>query len=178
MTSDLCFSKLSPDFDRKSFDCGVPELNDFLGKRARKHMTQKMSVTYVLHKKDEAEILGYYTISMAEIRTIDLQEELIRGLPHHPVPAVRLGRLAVSKSHREKGYGSVLLWDAIEKAISLSEEIGVRAVEAHAKDDPARAFYRKHGFISLADDTNHLYLSIDTARRALERLEESPSISD
>lgn len=141
-------------------------------------MTQRMSVTYVLHKEDECEILGYYAISMAEIRMIDLQKELIKGLPRHPVSAVRIGRLAVSKSHREKGYGSELLWDAIERALSLSDQIGARAIEAHAKNDSARKFYLKHGFISLVDDKNHVYILMETAREALERLEEPDTESD
>ncbi len=141
-------------------------------------MTLGMSVTYVLHKEDESEILGYYAIAMAEINTIHLQKELVKGLPRHPIPAVRIGRLAVSNSHREKGYGSELLWDAIERAISLSEQIVARAIEAHAKNDLAREFYLKHGFISLADDLNHLYLFMDTPREALERLEGFDTESD
>ncbi|MBR9975278.1 MAG: GNAT family N-acetyltransferase, partial [Bacteroidetes bacterium] len=91
-----------------------------------------MSVTYVLHRTDEQEILGYYAIAMAEIRTIDLPDALTKGLPRHHVPAVRIGRLAVALAHREKGYGALLLWDAIERSIHLSGQIGARAIEAHA----------------------------------------------
>ncbi|MFZ1730337.1 MAG: GNAT family N-acetyltransferase [Bacteroidota bacterium] len=168
MGSKLRISQFSPGFHRKKFDCGIPELNDFLSKRARKHMTQGMSVTYLLHEADNIEILGYYTISMAEIKTADLQQELIKGLPHHPVPVVRIGRLAVSTSHQEKGYGGILLWDAILRSVLLSDEIGARAIEVHAKNDGARAFYQRHGFISVADDQNHLYLSMENARKAME----------
>jgi GNAT superfamily N-acetyltransferase len=171
MAADLGFSPLSPDFDRAGFDCGVPELNDFLRKRARKQMAQGMSVTYVLHRKDGREILGYYAIAMAEIRTIDLPDALIKGLPRHPVPAVRIGRLAVARAHREKGYGALLLWDAIERSIRLSGQIGARAIEAHAKNDTAREFYLKYGFVSLVDHRHHLYLAMDTARAVLERLD-------
>ncbi|MCB2206212.1 GNAT family N-acetyltransferase [bacterium] len=136
-------------------------------------MKQGMSVTYVLHKENDFGILGFYAISMAEIKTIDIQKNLIKGLPHHPIPAVRIGRLAVSAAHREKGYGGVLLWAAIEKSLSLSNNIGAQAIEAHAKNEMARAFYIKHGFVSLADDKDHMYLAMDTARKALKLLEES-----
>ncbi len=171
MGSDLCISPLGAEFNRHTFDCTIPELNDFLRKRARKHEKQGMSVTYVLHRDNELDILGFYAISMAEIKTNDMQNDLVKELPHHPVPAVRIGRLAVAKAQQEKGYGSALLWDAIERSISLSDEIGARAIEAHAKNDQARAFYLRHGFISLVDDKNHLYLSMDTARKVLEYLE-------
>lgn len=170
MAADLCVSPLSSDFNRAGFHCDVPELNDFLRKRAWKHMAQGMSVTYVLHRKDEREILGYYAIAMAEIRTIDLPDALIKGLPRHPVPAVRIGRLAVARAHREKGYGALLLWDAIERSVRLATHIGARAIEAHAKNAVAREFYIKYGFVSLVDDVQHLYLAMDTARAVLSRL--------
>ena len=167
MASDLCFSLLSKAFDRESFDCGNPDLNVFLRRSARKHMLLKMSSTYVLHRKNESEILAYYAICMGQVELSDLAEESRKKLPHHPIPVVRIARLAVSASHRNKHYGSLSLMDAIHRALRYSSEIGAHAIEVHAADATARAFYVKYGFTRLLDDANHLYLPMSTAGKLL-----------
>jgi hypothetical protein len=39
-------------------------------------------------------------------------------------------------------------------------------IEVDAKDESARAFYSQFGFRSLVDDQLHMYLPMETARRA------------
>jgi len=56
----------------------------------------------------------------------------------------------------------------LSRAIQLSDELGLHAIEVMALSDEARAFYEKYGFLSLLDDKNHLYLSIKTARQAFD----------
>lgn len=170
MDSDLRISKLSRDFDRKTFDCGVVSLTTFLREHAARHMEQRFSTTYVLHSRDETEIRGYYTISMSQIELHDLPEESRKKLPRHPVPAARIGRLAVSVSHQGKHYGMYLLVDAVRRITRLSDAVGAHALEVHAIDESARRFYEKYGFSSLEDDVDHLYLPLATAKIVFEGL--------
>ena len=131
-------------------------------------MEQNVSTTYVLHYCGETEILGYYTISMSQIDLRHLPEEKRKKLPRHPIPAARIGRLAVSVSHRGKHFGMYLLVDAVRRITRLSTDIGVYALEVDAIDEHARKFYERFGFISLEDDVDHLYLPIGTANVALK----------
>jgi len=170
MASDPRISKLSRDFDRKPFECGVMSLTTFLREHALRQMEQKFSTTYVLHSRGETEIRGYYTISMSLIELHDMPEESRRKLPRHPVPAVRIGRLAVAVSYQRKHYGSYLLVDAFRRITRLSADIGVHAVEVDAIDENARRFYEKYGFCSLEDDVDHLYLPLATAKSVFEGL--------
>ena len=53
------------------------------------------------------QIAGYYTLASASILLSDLPETLAKKLPRYPsVPAVRMGRLAVSDSFKGKGLGA------------------------------------------------------------------------
>src|SRR3989338_2192553 len=68
-----------------------------------------------------------------------------RSMPG-PVPVVVLARLAVD--HRAQGLnlGSALLQDAVNRAVSVSQNAGVRALLVHALHDRAKAFYEHYGF--------------------------------
>lgn len=46
----------------------------------------------------------------------------------------------------------------------MAERIGVFAVDLVSKDDDAKRFYLKYGFIPLQDDPFHLYLPMATVR--------------
>jgi len=57
-----------------------------------------------------------------------------------PIPAVLIGRLALDKAYRGKGYGVGLLRDAVLRIAGASQTIGIRAILVHAKSDSAKAF--------------------------------------
>lgn len=81
------------------------------------------------------------------------------------VPVVLLGRLAVDRSFQGKGLGAFLLIDALRRALYISEQVGIRAVEVDAIDDAARRFYLKFGFRSLLDDSRHLMMPMHEIRK-------------
>ena len=51
---------------------------------------------------------------------------------------------------------------ALSRAVRISSEIGIFAVRVDAKDESARDFYQKYGFISLKDAESSLILPIKT----------------
>ena len=63
-----------------------------------------------------------------------------------PVPVMVLARLAVD--HRAQGIklGASLLQDAVGRAVSISQNAGVRALLVHALHDRAKQFYEYYGF--------------------------------
>ena len=61
--------------DRSAFDCGTPQLNEFLQQFAAKHRAAGISMTMVLPAKgNEADICAYYTLSHTEISRKTLPE--------------------------------------------------------------------------------------------------------
>ena len=57
-----------------------------------------------------------------------------------------LARLAVDRRMQGRHLGAALLQDAVKRAVSVSQNAGVRALLVHALDERAKAFYLHHGF--------------------------------
>jgi predicted N-acetyltransferase YhbS len=96
-----------------------------------------------------------------------LPTEASRKLPKHPIPVILLARLAVDQSARDQRLGEGLLLDALRRSLDLSGSLGAYAVEVHARDDSAVAFYVKYRFAPLLDSPKHLYLPLATIEKAL-----------
>jgi GNAT superfamily N-acetyltransferase len=101
----------------------------------------------------------------ASLLLADLPASLSKKLPRYPsVPAVRLGRLAVDQTYQGQGLGGALLADALDRAARA--EIAAYALLVDAKDEPAAAFYRHHGFVALPDSPLTLFLPLATVHLA------------
>jgi GNAT superfamily N-acetyltransferase len=147
--------------DRAGFDCGVEPLNRYLQTLAVQHRTKGIATTFVLVDSDcPASILGYYSLSAATLAFERLTEADRKGLPTYPIPAVRIGRLAASASHRGQHLGELLLANAIKRTLLARHTLGVYAVVVEAKDASAEAFYRKYGFRPCDVQTRQLYLPL------------------
>ena len=107
-------------------------------------------------------IIGYYTLSAASFEKDRLPAELAKRLPHYPVPAVVIGRLAVDQGHQGRGLGEFLLLDAIRRVVRASDVVGVYAVVVDAKNDRALAFYERYGFRSFPSTARRLFLPLRT----------------
>ena len=160
--SSFEFHPLDKSFDRNSFDCGSVELNNFLKTKARQNQSVGFNKTFVAIASEDKNksVLGYYSLSMAEIELNSLPQDLVKKLPRHPVPVARMGRLAVDASTKRKGLGKLLMVDAMKRVQTASELIGVFALLVDAKDDSAKNFYFKYGFTPLIDETMTLFLPL------------------
>lgn len=99
-----------------------------------------------------------------------LPSDEARKLPPYPVPVLRLCRLATAVQHRGKGLGGVMLIDVLRRAVALSEQLGLHAIEVDALSDSARHFYERYGFRPLEDDARHLYLPMRTTKAVTKGL--------
>ena len=123
----------------KKFDCGVEPLNTYFHRFAKKNDRLGIGKTYIL--MEDVKVLGYYTISMAQIEFKSLPKTTQTGLPRYPLPATRIGRLAVSLEAQGKGFGEYLLMDALARSVRVSEDIALYAMIVDAKDPTAKNFY-------------------------------------
>lgn len=155
---------LSDAHDRAAFRSGVDALDRYLAIQAGQDIRRRISACFVAVEAATSSVAGYYTIASSSIPLPDIAAATAKILPRYPlVPAVRIGRLAVSQAHRGKGLGAALLVDAIERA--LLAEIPAFAVVVDAKDDAAAAFYRHHGFKAFNSAPMSLYLSLAAAAK-------------
>ncbi len=149
--------------NRSGFDCGVPELNTFLKATARQHCQKGISRTFVLTDGSSA-ILGFFSLTLCELHSEQLPATHARKYPLHGLPAVRLARLAISRKEQKRGYGELLLTEAIHRTALIAEQAGVIGLFVDAKDDAARKFYVRYGFITIPEHPLQLFLPIETIR--------------
>ena len=145
--------------NRKDFDCGNVDLNRWFRQVARQHQEKRVSSTFVtLADESSTDILGFYSISLAEVVNADLPEAYQKRLPFK-IPVFRLGRLATSLRYQGTGIGEFMLFDAIDRVTRISSEIGGIGLMDDAKES-AVAFYRNYGFEPMGDHPHHLVLRI------------------
>ena len=150
--------RLGRDHVRDQFDCGNADRNTYLQRYARQNDERRLTATYVATQPGERRALGFVSLRAGDLACAVLPTKARKGLPRYPVPVVHIARLAVDRSAQGSGLGEALLMYSLGKAITVSRELGVRALEAIAVDDAARSFYTRYGFIPLTDNELHLYL--------------------
>jgi len=154
---------LAPRHDRSTFTCGVLILDEYLRTRATQDMRRYSAAVFVLLRDDEpTRIAGFYTLSAFSVELESVPGTAARGLGRYPVvPSILIGRLARRTSF--PGLGATLLMDAITRCVRQSDAIGASLIAVDAKDERARAFYERHGFLSLKSAPMRLVLPMKTA---------------
>ena len=166
-----CFvcQALTKHHDRRSFRCGVAELDDYLQHRASQDVRRRTAAVFVLVPEDQPQrIAGFYSLSSASIVLEELPGEFIEELPRYPlVPAVLLGRLARDVNY--PGVGRLLLLDALARSLRHADEVAAAVVLVDAKNEIARQFYTRYGFREIGCDARRLYLPMKAVARLLEQ---------
>ena len=147
--------------DRAAFDCGIPELNHYLTRRATQDRRRNLTQVYVLVDTDTpSQVLGYYTLSAAQVDTEQISEQERRRLPRYPIPCFRMGRFAVRQDIQGQGLGKRLFGCAVDRCLQVRHEVGAYALIVDAKNANAKSFYEHFGFVPFSDRPLCLYLVI------------------
>ena len=158
--------KLRRDHHVDLFDCGQEALSRFLVRYAFQNQQTEASQTYVA--LIGVEVVGFYTLVVAQVEYDDAPQRLGKGLARHPIPLMLLARLAVATSWQGKGLGSGLLKDAMLRTLQAADIAGIRAFAVHAKDDQAKAFYERFDFFASPSDPYHLLRLLKDIRAFLK----------
>ena len=153
--------------DRTGFDCGVEPLNRYLQQIARQHIAKGISKTFVLVDERAATpkpVLGFFTVSLCQVLGQQVPAKWAKKLPAQ-IPAMRLGRLAVTRSRQGTGYGKVLLVDALHRVARVADLAGGIGLFVDAKDQVAAAFYARFGFEPTPSHPLTLFMPTETIRR-------------
>ena len=164
--TDFRIEKLRRDHPIDNFTCGHEDLDRFLIRYAIGNQQANASQTYLgLHG---TEVIGFYSLVFGEVAYVDAPDRLTKGLAHHPVPIMLLARLAVSTAWQGRRMGSGLLKDAMLRTLQAADIGGTLAFAVHAKDESAKRFYERFGFVPSASDPLHLFRLIKDLRRSLQ----------
>ena len=148
--------------NRSDFDCGVKELNNFIKKSSFQNQKKHISKTFVVVDEraevNTEDVIGFYTLSTGQIKFDSLPQGIKH--PRYPVSIARVARLVVDLRYQGMGVGGLLLYDALQRIRSVSQEIGIFAIVVDAKDTKAKSFYERYGFVSLQDTDLTLCLTM------------------
>lgn len=128
------------------FDCGEAVLDEWLKRRALANQVSGASRTFVVADRD-GRVYGYYAMAAGAVSHQLATSPVRRNMPD-PVPVMVLARLAVDRQAQGIRLGASLLQDAVDRAVMVSRNAGVRALLVHALHDRAREFYEHYGFQS------------------------------
>lgn len=137
---------LRPDDDRSEFASGDESLDRFFRKYAgQNQFRHHLGVTYVA--VDDGRVLGFATVAPGQIDLEGLSAATRKGLPHYPLPILRLARLAIDQSAQSQGLGRQLLRFVCVLAAKMAEDYGCAGVVVDAKPG-AVDFYARYGFVA------------------------------
>lgn len=149
-----------------AFDCGEPELNDWLRLQALKNEASGASRAYVICA--DGRVVGYYALATGAIARAAASGKVRRQMPD-PIPVMIIGRLAVDVRHQGQGFGYGLLRDALLRTVQVAEQTGIRAVLLHAMTAEAKKFYQRAGFQESPIDPMTMMITIADIERALAK---------
>lgn len=165
---NFIFRQIEADTQIKSFDCGDSDLNDFLYSDAIDYFRSMMALTYLLEDKEADKTVAYYSLLNDKI-VFDPDERKIWNRLNRRVhnnkrrkeyPAVKIGRLAISKDYAGQKIGRTILLqikymfatmrrsacrfitvDAYKAAVPFYEKCGFMFLSEKDRNSPTRAMY-------------------------------------
>jgi len=126
------------------FECGEAVLDDWLKRKALSNQSSGASRTFVVADQD-GRVCGYYAMAAGAVSHQLATSGVRRNMPD-PVPVMVLARLAVDRRMQGQHLGASLLQDAVNRAVAVSQNAGVRALLVHALHERAKQFYEHYGF--------------------------------
>lgn len=136
-------------------------MNAYLRRQAGQHQRDGIAAAHVLVDPEApARIPGYVSLSAAQAELDDLASADRKRPPNYPVPAIRVGRLAVADASRTKGCGDLLFGHSVNTALRLRSELGVRLPIVDALDQRVAGLCHAYGFRATASRELALYLPL------------------
>jgi GNAT superfamily N-acetyltransferase len=147
---NVTMKRLEFDTEIKPFESTDEELNDFLINDAKNYSVQMLAVTYII--ENETDTVAYFCLSNDNIRReVDMEtwKRINRKVPNSKrkgsYPAVKIGRLAVSKKYARQGFGKFMLAIIEDMYLEKDQRAGCRFITVDAYAD-ALNFYLANDF--------------------------------
>lgn len=155
--SNFTFRQIEAETEIKSFDCGDTDLNDFLISDAKNYLRAMMALTYILEDNSTDKTVAYYSLLNDKI-VFDpenkhfwnkLNRKIANNKRRKEYPAVKIGRLAVSKDYSGNHIGEAILLQ-IKHMFATMRRSACRFITVDAYT-AAVPFYEKCGFLFLSE---------------------------
>ncbi|WP_147374942.1 N-acetyltransferase [Mycobacteroides abscessus] len=160
---------LTDDHVLDGFTCGDDAMDQWLhGTARRANRSGSAAVTVCTHPVEG--VVGFFALASHEVRGVDITNSDRAGL--RIVPATLLARMGLSTHLRGDGLGAELLVEALRYAVVASGAVGSRLLVVDAKNEALAEWYQRMDFKRSKSDTLRLYMTMSTARGAVDTLAE------
>jgi len=93
--------------DRSMFESGAPELDRHLRQQGTQGVKRDVARVFIaaigIRAEEASPVHGFYCLSATNVAREGLPPQQAKRLPHYPVPAALLGRLAVDEHFKGQG---------------------------------------------------------------------------
>lgn len=119
---------------------------------------------------DEKKVVGYYTLGNSIVPVSEIPNQDKRGIPNFSFPAVLIGQFGIDSNYQGNKLSYLLLGDAYTRiALAYRQKIlAIRAVRVDTRDERAKAFWLKQGFIPFKKSQNSLFIPLKTILQEFE----------
>lgn len=161
---------LSEDTEILPFDCGEDDLTAFLMDDAKKYLHSLLAVTYLFIDTKKNKTVAYFSLLNDKISLIEddkknwnrLNRPIANEKRRRSYPAVKIGRLAVSKDYAGQGIGASII-NFIKYAFTHGNRTGCRFITVDALSSAVN-FYRsdscKFDFFTIKDENEETRLML------------------
>ena len=152
------FEQLEPKTSLDSFSCSIVEYSDYLFEGALHAQNDHIALTWLLRERATNSIAAFMSL-IADAIKLSVSEKELHNLnyPFKTLPAMKIAKLAVSKSSQDKfrGIGSYMISKAAGLARICNRQLfAARFLTVDADIEHNKgvfAFYEKNGFIPNAE---------------------------
>lgn len=138
---------LAPDHDLSRFDCGEPAVDRWLAQHAVRNQASGASRVFVVC--EQRRVVGFYAVAAGGVVRRRAAGRLARGMPD-PIPVMVLGQLGVDRAWQRRGVARGMVRDALLRAVTVTDDVGVAAVYVDVLSPDLSGFYQGLGFRPIA----------------------------
>jgi len=167
--------RLDGHFDDRLFTCGDVAMDTWVHYSAQGLNDRDLCRVHVC-LDDEDDVVGFYTLTNWVVEGVKLPNNYGGATQ---VPALLLGHLGVATKHQRRGVGREIVLEALDHALRIREESGVRLLVVDAKNDVAAGLYKSLGFKSHASNPRTFYVKLKLVAdaRARDALEDAKTLN-
>ncbi|MBT2132310.1 GNAT family N-acetyltransferase [Aliiroseovarius lamellibrachiae] len=149
--------------DRGAFSCGIPEMDKWF-KTSISQQIKDYRVRVWCAVDTEKKVVGFYALNAHAIEPSEATA-LAKKSDRNPIPVIYLVAIATDVTARGANLGSALMGHALEKALSISKELGTAAVVLDVLEDEnfqrRKDFYERLGFAKIdPENEKRFFLSM------------------
>ncbi|WP_278866714.1 GNAT family N-acetyltransferase [Varibaculum cambriense] len=155
--------------DLSAFKCGMEKFDSWLKNEAESQQKQGRVTTWLAIAQD-GEVVGYFSLrhSVFTARNLDLSKTQERklGIEDGVSSGILIAKLALHEKWQGKGYGLLLLDEALTKCVQVFNTAAYQLIMVDAASPKLVSFYEERGFFPSGENLR----LINTVRTAASQI--------